>query len=259
MTSVTATTLAKAYLVIVLLLAVLFSPPLQLGLALVLFAIQVYSAYKPPRPDVNLILTVISLVFAPLALQTLAGPGYAVLLMVPAVFLLNQSLKNNAATQTVGFAKTGRNATDTLKALALGLLLLFAAALVLWNVTLVLTAAALTVYLTSMVFYVVRRVPRKPLQEKKTWSRIVAGDTDAKTTNLKAQTSTSTFVVLQALNPWVHLGQTNFKLLGHDETDVTLRFTPPLAGPNTIQLQATVTDSRGLIATTQVWSLLTYT
>jgi uncharacterized protein (DUF58 family) len=252
MTSVTAKTLAKAYLIIVLLLAVLFSSPLQVGIALVLLAIQIYSAYKPPKPNLNLIFAFSSLVFAPLALQTLAGPVYAVLLMIPAVFLLDQSLKDNASTQTIGFAKTGRNATDVLKALALGLLLLFGASIVLWNVTLVLTATALTGYLTFTAIYIIRQVPRKPLQEKKTWSRIVAGDTDTKTTNLKAQTSTSTFVVLQASNSWVHLGQTNFKLLGHGETDVTLRFTPPLAGPTTLQLQATVTDMRGLITTAQV-------
>jgi len=54
MTRVTVKTIAKAYFVTVLLLAVLFSPLPQIGIALVLLAIQIGSAYKPPKANLNL-------------------------------------------------------------------------------------------------------------------------------------------------------------------------------------------------------------
>ena len=73
-------TIARAYLVIVLLLAVVVSPPFQLGLSLVLLVIQLYCAYRPPKASLNLILVVASLVLAPLAVEALVGAAFAVLL-----------------------------------------------------------------------------------------------------------------------------------------------------------------------------------
>ncbi len=108
---ISAAKVARAYLVIVLVLSVLVSSYLQLGLALALLIIQLYSTYKPPRASLNLVLVVGSLIFAPLALEGLAGV-YAVLLMVPALFLLDESLKNFALTQTSSFSHAGRSASD---------------------------------------------------------------------------------------------------------------------------------------------------
>ncbi len=150
MTSLTAGTIARAYLVVVLVLSVLVSSPLQLGVALALLAVQLYSAYKPPKASLNLVLVVSSLVFAPLALEALAGL-YAVLLMVPAMFLLDRSLKDFALTQTFSFSRAGRSASIVLKTLGAGLLLVFGVSVVLWNVTLMLTTVVLMGYLAVVI------------------------------------------------------------------------------------------------------------
>ena len=83
MTAVTVKTITKTYFVTVLLLAILVSPLPQLGIALALLIIQLISTYRPPKASLNLVLTLSSLIFAPLALSALAGGVFSVLLMIP--------------------------------------------------------------------------------------------------------------------------------------------------------------------------------
>ena len=49
----TAGIVTRAYLVVVLVLAVLVCVPLQIGLALGLLAIQLFLAYKTPKPELK--------------------------------------------------------------------------------------------------------------------------------------------------------------------------------------------------------------
>jgi uncharacterized protein (DUF58 family) len=251
MTSLTAGTIARAYLVVVLELSVLVSSLLQLGLALALLAVQLYSAYKPPKASLNLVLVVSSLVFAPLALEALAGV-YAVLLIVPALFLLDRSLKDFALTQAFSFSRVGRSASFVLKFLGLGLLLVFGVSDIVWNVTLMLTTVVLMGYLVVLVVYVFRAVPKMSLTEEKTWRRILVGDLETVEFNIKGKADTPILVSLKSADSWIHIEPTNFMLPAKKETKASVRFTPPLAGPSTIQVQAAYVDSRGLVQTGQV-------
>jgi hypothetical protein len=252
MTSLTAKTVVKAYFTVVLLLAVLASPLPQLGIALVLLVIQLYSVYRPLRASLDLVLVVGSLVFAPLALEALAGQVFSVLFMVPAVFLLDQSLRDNASTQRFVFARVGMGATDVLRILGAGLLLVFGASVVVWNLTLVLTVAILIGYLAVMSAFVFFRVPRNALHEEKTWSRIVVGDTVAEVVNLKSEAGIPVIVSLQPVDSWVKVEPSNFILPIQGKIEAALRFSPPLSGPSKIQLQALIVDPRGLIQTNQI-------
>src|SRR3972149_11077775 len=185
MTSLTSKTIAKAYLMIVLALAMLFSPWPQLFIALVLVVLQVYTLYRPPRDDLSFLSVVFTLVLTPLALEPLAGGLFSVLLSVPAVYLLDQSLRDNASNQPLACAKAGRSATAVLKAFATAVLLVFAASLVLLNQVLMLTTAVLIGYFAMVLAYVFRKVPRMPLEESKTWSRVVVGDTVRNTVHFR--------------------------------------------------------------------------
>ena len=251
MTSLTAGTIARAYLVVVLVLSVLVSSPLQLGIALCLLAVQLYSAYKPPKANLNLVLVVSSLVFAPLALEALAGL-YAVLLVVPAMFLLDWSLKDFALTQAFSFSRAGRSASTVLKTLGAGLLLVFVVSVVVWNVTVMLTTVVLMGYLAVVLARVFRGVPKMSLAEEKTWRRIVVGDLETVKFSVKGKANMPMLVSLQSADSWVHVEPPYFMLPVKKETEATIRFTPPLAGPSKIQIQASYVDSRGLVQTGQV-------
>jgi len=242
-------TIVRLYLVIVLLLAVVVSPPFQLGLSLALLAIQLYCAYRPLKASLNLILVVASLVLAPLAVEALVGATFAVLLIVPALLLLDSSLKEYTLTQAFAFSRVGRSASSMLKSLGVCLGLVFLVSLVVSNMTLMLEAAVLLIYLATCVVYVCQRVPKTALEGSKTWSRIVVGDTDSKLVTLKTKARMPVQVFLETVDLWVNVEPASLDLAS--QANVTLRFTPPLAGPSRVMLQASVIDDHGLIVTGQ--------
>lgn len=252
MKPITPKTIAKAYIILVLLLAALFSPLPQLGIALGLLAIQLYSAYKPLRANLDLAVVISTLLFMPLGLEALAGQLYAVLLTLPALLLLDQSLRENAYNQTMTFRNVGRSATSTIKSVATGLLLTFAASIILFNKTLILADAVLLGYFAAVLVYSLRKMPKTPLHETKTWNRILAGNTDNETTILKTNSKLPMHVSLKPAEAWIHVTPSTVLLSVGGEAKVNLRFTPPLAGPAKLQLQAVAIDSRGLIQTNQI-------
>jgi uncharacterized protein (DUF58 family) len=251
MATLTAGKVARAYLVVVLLLSILASSPLQLGIALFLLAVQLYSAYKPPKARLDLVLAVASIVLAPLALEALVGL-YAVALMVPALFLLDACLKDFALTQTISFNHVGRKAGFVLKTIGSGLLFVFGVSVALLNVTLILTSLGMIGYLAVLSAHVFRGIPKISLAEEKTWRRILVGELETLEFSIKGKTDMTLFVSLQPTNSWVHVEPSNFMLPAKKETQITIRFAPPLAGPSKIQIKASCVDSRGLVQTGQV-------
>lgn len=243
---------ARFYLVVVLLLAVLVSPLLQLCLALALLAVQLFCMYRPLKAGLNLIFAVASLLLAPLAVESLVGPFLAVLLVAPAIVMLDSSLRSYAATRNFSFSNIGRSASTVLKSLAVCLGAVFLFSLLTFNLTLVLADAVLLVYLVGVLLYVILRVPKTALDTSNTWSRIVVGDTDSKLVTIKTKAHLPTKVFLKTVAPWVKAEPEVFNLEKGAGVDTTLRFTPSLAGPSKVALQAAVVDSRGLTVTGQV-------
>jgi uncharacterized protein (DUF58 family) len=252
MVAVTVKTVAKAYFITVLLLAILVSPLPQLGIALVLLVIQLASTYRPPRAGLDFALIVGSLVFAPLAFSALVGGLFSVLLMIPALFLLDQNLKDNASAQFSVFAKPGRSATGVLKTVATVLLFVFAASVIVWNITLMLTAAVLTVYFVVVLGDVFRKVPKMPFEESKTWCRTIVGDSSTNLAHIKTKSGMTLFASVSSAASWVHVAPSEFVLSAQGEAAVDLRFVPPLAGPSKLRLQASALDVRGLVQIDQI-------
>ncbi len=256
MSSVTAKTVTKGYLVLVLLLAVFVSPLPQLGLALVLLAVQLFLVYKSVKANLELALVVASLVFVPLALVSLVGEGFSVLLIVPGLFLLDQSLRKAAVGPCFEGGKVGRRLTSVMKTLLLSLFLVLVASVLLVNFTLLLTALVLVGYLLGVVWYFVFRVPRAPFGHSNTWSRVVVGDTGESKTSLKSKAGVPVFVSLRALCSWVSILPENLVLPVRGEVGVGLRFVPPLAGPSKVAVEAVAVDERGLVQVSQVLELV---
>jgi uncharacterized protein (DUF58 family) len=223
---------------------------LQLGVALTLLVIQLFSAYKPQTASVNLVIVVVTIFFTPFVLQSLVGQTLAVLLIFPALLMLDSNLKEYALTQTFYFSKTGRSATNTLKSLVLCFGIALLSGIILSNFTLMLTTTVLLIYLSAAIVYTYRNVPLYALKESKTWSRTMVGDTDSKLISIKANTRISAKVFFQPVDSWVKLVPNSLALAY--QADITLQFTPPLAGPSQILVQAVIVDSRGLMLTNQI-------
>ena len=200
-----ARTIVRVYLVIMLLLSILLSPLLQLGVALTLLVIQLFSAYKPQKAFINLVIVVVTVFFTPLVLQSLVGQTFAVLLIFPALLLLDSSLKEYALTQTFYFSKTGRSATNVLKSLELCFIIALLSGIIVSNLTLMLTATVLLIYISAALLYTYRNVPLDALKESKTWSRTIVGDTDSKLISIKANTRIPAKVFFHPVDSWVKI------------------------------------------------------
>jgi hypothetical protein len=252
MASINTSAIARVYLVILLIMSILLSSPIQLGISLALLVIQLYSAYKPPRAGLNLILVTGTLLLIPVVFPAFIGGGVAVLLILPVLLLLDRSLKDFTSAQNFRFKRSGRSASDTLKRLTAGLLLAFAVAVVAWNFNLALTTVVLMGYLGVSVALVFRSVPKSSLAEEKTWRRLVVGESETVKFNVKGKAARNVLVSLKPTDSWVHVEPTSFTLPKGAETNVTIRFAPPLAGPSKVQIQGCFVDQSGLVETGQV-------
>jgi len=193
-------TVSEAYLILIFLVAILSSALPYSIVTLVLLALWLYSFYKPPGAELTLTLTVTTLILTPLALQSLAGPFFSALLIIPIIPLLDQSLKMNALNQTISYSKSGRKATTILEALAATLSIIFMSSLILVNYMLMLTSIILIAYLAFVLLYILRAIPKLPLEESKTWRRVIVGDTVEVPLALNSKSKTHLQVSLKAPN-----------------------------------------------------------
>ncbi|MFA5572677.1 MAG: DUF58 domain-containing protein, partial [Candidatus Bathyarchaeia archaeon] len=251
MTTLTASTAARAYLVVTLLLTLLFTSPIQLTLTLFLLAIQLYSTIKTPKTGLNTTLTLTTLILTPLALEALAGT-YAFLLIIPTLPLLDETLKSYSPTQTTTFQGTGKKATNQLKTISLSLTTVFATSTLLWNPTLILTTTVLLAFIGLQTTNTLHKIPKHPLNESKTWSRTIAGNTQTTSFTIKNQAQTPLQIKLETTHPWINIKPSTFTLPTKENIKININFTPPLAGPSKIQIKTTSQDKHGLIQTGQI-------
>jgi uncharacterized protein (DUF58 family) len=250
-TSLNPKTISEEYLFLIFVAAILSSPPLYSTTTLILLALWIYSLHKPLNSGLTLTLTLSTLILTPLTLESLTGQLFSAFFTIPAIPLLDQSLRENALNQSFSFSKDGRKATITLKALATTLSLLFASSLILLSSTLMLTSIILIGYLILVLSNSFYTTPKSPLEESKTWRRVVVGETAEAPLTLKSKAKTRLQVLLEPPPRWVHIQPSRFAIETRGQVKISLKVTPTLAGPSKLQLHALTVDSRGLTQTNQ--------
>ena len=242
-------TISRAYLILLLLAAMLLSPLPHSAIALILFLLQVYNIYKPIGADLNLALTFSTLFIIPLTLQPAAGGLFAALLIIPAIPLLDYSLREYTLNHNFRPSE-GRRPTTLLRMLSIAIIVLLAVSLILANWTLTLTSALLAAYLIAVSGYILHSIPGAPLHIDDTQVRVMAGDTSKVSVAIKSQSKLTLHTLFTSPHPWISLNPARLKI-GRHEAKLNLALTPPLSGPSKPQLQAFMTDPRGLIQMNQ--------
>ena len=98
----------------VLLLAIMLAGPSpEVWIALGLLIPQALALYRPLLPRMDLVLTLVTMLLAPLSLEPLIGTIFAVALVLPALTLLNARLRDLAATPNVPLFQHGKWSTPT--------------------------------------------------------------------------------------------------------------------------------------------------
>ena len=228
-----------------LLAAMLLSPLSYLPVALVLLLLQLYCIYKPLRADFNLALTFCTLFIVPLTLQDIAGELLAPLFIIPAIPLLDQSLKEYASNQDFRPSE-GRKPTILLQTITIAIFVVCIISLVLAKWTLSLTCALLSAYFIAVSAYILFSVPKDSLHSSYTRVRIIVGDTSSVSLAIKNRSKLTLHALFTSPHSWVNLDPARLKI-GRDEVKLNLALTPPLSGPSKPQLKAYMTDPWGLI------------
>ena len=245
MASPVARAISKIYLVLALLAAILLLPLPYSVIALALFVLQVYSAYRPFRSDLNLVVTFSTLLLLPLTLEPSAVGVFSALLVIPAIPLLDYGLRENALHEEF-LQSEGRKPTTTLKTLAAALLVVLVGSLILANWALTFTSVLLAAYLVGVVAYTFYGIPRIPLQGSTARIRVIAGNTAEASVTIRSSAKMPLHAQVTSSYPWVSLNPAKFSL-GGDEEILNIALTPPLSGPSRPQFQALMIDPWGLI------------
>jgi uncharacterized protein (DUF58 family) len=250
MPTLTLKTIIKAYLTVILILGIIVSTLPQFALAITLLALQLYTTYKPPNPKLNLAIIVGTLILTPLTLTPLTGTAFGALFITPAIYLLDQNLQENAQNQTATPSKRKREPTITLKTFSTALTLTFLTTLTILNITLMLSTTILLAYLATVLSYNLIKIPKNPLQETKIWNRTLAGNPTNNTTDITTSSKLHLSTTLTTTEQWIQIKPSKFTTTNNPQK-ININYTPPLAGPTKLQIQAATIDPRGLIQTNQ--------
>jgi len=243
--------ISRTYLLLALAASLVLSPLPYSAVAMVLLLLQGYSFWRPLRAELALAFTLSTLVLLPLLLEPVAGMPFSAFLVIPALPLLDHALRKNAAGQLPRRWQLGRSATDLLIALAASLVAVLIAGTLLALPTLAVTSALLIAYVIALVAYNLWAIPKVPLEESTTWTRVVAGNSGTVDFVAKGKGRLGLHLCLRSPYDWLQLEPTRLHLAG-EEAKIRMSLTPPLAGPTQPQIEASTIDPWGLTQTNQI-------
>jgi len=248
----------RVYLLVILLAATVLSPfPYSLA-AIVLLAAIAYSAARPVPPRLKIGLSVCAIVLTPLAAEPVLSywasspvvrQGLAAILMLPALFLLDSSLLQNAGRQ-FDSERNRRDLTPTARALLTTFMVILILALVIDNLTLLFADTIFGIYLIDTSAVTFFTIPGEPINLPGVWRRTIAG-TDV-SLSLLARNNAPMILhcLLSPEDKWVKITPRHFTVERNMSLDV--HFTPPLAGPSRPKMHLATIDPRGFVQRNQV-------
>jgi len=256
--------LCQIYLLLVLLVATTLSSLPYSPLALVLLLVMLFITFRPLQPRLTIVITVAAIFLLPLLLEPLThhltytallSPTtvqlIAVIAILPAIYLLDYNLRQNAQNMTIVHNIKGKHTTTILNALVVSTLAILLVSLIINNPVLLFTTIMLVLYLLAILIRVLHAIPRLPLDIPAIWKRVIAGTTADISLYTINKASVRLHSLLSPVDSWVEITPQRFTQ-NRAKTQLNLTITPPLAGPSHPQLQVSVIDLRGFIQVNQI-------
>jgi len=256
--------LCQIYLLLVLLAATILSPLPYSPVALILLLVMLFIMVRPLEPRLKVAIMVAVIFLLPLLLEPflwyyLPNTGLsltglqvlAAIAIVPAIYLLDYNLRQNAQDMTLAHNIKRRHLTSIPKALLVSILAMLLVSLILNNRVLLFTSIILVLYLLVILMRVVYAIPRLPVDVPATGKRVIAGTTADISLYAISKASIRLHCLLSPVESWVKITPQRFTL-NRAKIELNLAITPPLAGPSHPQLQVSVTDPRGFIQVNQL-------
>jgi len=256
--------ICQIYLLLVLLVATILSPLPYSPLALILLLVMLFIMVRPLKPRLKVAIMVAVIFLLPLLLEPLLWhylPNTGLLLTglqvlvaiaaIPAIYLLDCSLRQNAQDMTLAHSIEGRQLTSIPKALFVSILAMLLASLFLNDRVLLFTSIIILLYLLVILIRVLYAIPRLPVDVPDIEKRVIAGSTAEVSLYAMSKASIRLRCLLSPVESWIKITPQSF-ILNRAKVELNLAITPPLAGPSHPKLQVSVMDSRGFIQVNQV-------
>ena len=224
--------LSRGYLVLLLLAGVLVGPTPQVWVALALLVLQAAALYRPSPPRVDLVLTLVTLLLAPMSLVPLIGGIPAALLVLPALPLADIQLRHLAQTAGTPSFQQGKRTTRTLNALALTLGATAVLGIAANTTALLVTSALLLAGLGARVAQEVRILRVCPLRLQPKRLRVLAGSQGRATLEVRNHAPLPLHATVSSPHPWLVIRPETLQLEPRGRTPLEVTAAPHLAGPS---------------------------
>jgi len=256
--------LCQIYLLLLLLVATILSSLFYSLLGAILLLVLLFITFRPLTPRLGVVIIVGVIFLLPLLLEpfvyhltyvTLLSPTLqqfmAAAAVLPAIYLLDCNLRQNAQVMTLAHNVKRRHTTPILSALFVSILAMVLVSLILNNRVLLFTGVLLLFYLLVILIRVLQSVRRLPVSVSTVWKRIVAGTAADISLYATSKASVRLHCLLSPVDSWVEVTPRRFTL-DRAKIELNLIITPPLAGPTHPQLQLSSMDPWGFIQVNQV-------
>jgi len=266
--------LCQIYLLLTLLAAAVLSSLPYSPLALILLLVILFINFRPLYPRLNIVITVATIFLLPLLLEPLLEyltyttrlspislslgifiltpiQIMALIATLPAIYLLDYNLRQNAQSMTPAHHIKGRYITTIPTTLFISSVIILLASVMVNNAILFFASIILVVYLLTILIRVLHAVSKLPLDIPIMRKRITAGTTADISLQPISKAPIRLHGLLSPIDSWARIRPHRFTLNGA-ETELNLTITPPLAGPLRPLLEASVIDLWGFIQVNQL-------
>jgi uncharacterized protein (DUF58 family) len=238
----------KFYVITALIIAALLSPADFSVIPIILMALSLFLWRRIISPVIR-VLTQYFLFLAIGLLYSVIIPEYlAPFVCLPVLILITQYLYKSIQHIKSYHPSLKRRPTTLYIAQSVVVLAVFILALLLNNLTLIISTAILIIYLICLTVITASRFSVKPVKSEIIVSRIIAGKTEDIEIRITPTTFSGVTIFFEPEYDWVKI-KTKRVFLKNTPLSLELTITPPLSGPTIIKLNSYAIDRWGLFQT----------
>jgi uncharacterized protein (DUF58 family) len=239
--------LSRVYAVVALIVVIVFTPLIAIPIPLLVLLLYFYVEFGRHEARYKVMLSLFLALSLPLLFKPMVGGWISPVFALPVIPVLDHNLiEFGSSTTSVKEDFEGLKPTGLCLVLAICLAVIGLIALALGVWCLAISSALLAIYLGTIIGLVIRRMPKAPCRADIATHRVVAGDFIRITVRLVNQSKTGGHLWLKSLHKWFWVRPQRLTL-DRPTLETSVHFTPPLAGPSTVECMGTFLDPRGLL------------
>lgn len=253
--------LCKVYIMLAMVLASIYSPLRYTAIGIALLLLTLATVIRRFPAAANAVSSMIIIFLMPMTLASAlerittlpVGIIYvtAIILIAPAVYLLDLQLRQiTVERQELNRGKPGRRMSRTFVSSITAAVIIMVLSPVLNQPVLLYTGIALASYLLIVFLITLLDLPSRPIVVDVKKRSIVAGNSDNIHVQIKSGAHVKLYTSFRSPDDWVRVFPER-TILNGEPAGINISFTPTLACQSPGALQASMTDTRGLLQVDQ--------